>query len=85
MGKSMWYQNTLKHKLKLYPYILLLKSDYSINNKSVVFKAPLINSQFSGFRGIQKKYIPGTHQSAQSHDQETHLINNTTSYSYSIL
>lgn len=81
----MWYQNSLKHKLKLYPYILLLKSDYSVNNKSVVFKAPLINSQFSGFRGIQKKYIPGTHQSAQSHDQKTHLINNTTSYSYSIL
>lgn len=41
----------------------------------MVFKAPLINSQFSGFRGIQKKYIPGTHQSAQSHDQETHLNN----------
>ena len=55
-----------------------------IKNKSVVFKAQLINSQFSGFRGMQKMYIPGTHQAAQSRDQETHLINNPTSYSYSI-
>lgn len=50
----------------------------------MVFKAQLINSQFSGFGGLQKMYIVGPHQSVQSHDQETHLINNTTSYSYSI-